>query len=173
MAKTAKTDPLVALGEAYQTALRADMRANERLDEAEGRVRDRLGSLPLCIFQGRHCATLEEVLERCRPRYRGGPSSTEGQLAWEEYQAAVAEYEARRRKLGLAPYDAEVKRTQHAWKRALGAIARTRAENVAGLAAKLHVIRQDFRDGPTTFSAVILRSAARDAARLAGKAVQR
>ena len=52
------------------------------------------------------------------------------------------------------------------------AISTTSATTLAGLAAKLRVIREDFRDGKTDYSDQIMRSALRDAERLAGKAVR-
>jgi len=50
-------------------------------------------------------------------------------------------------------------------------LAATQATTFGGIAAKLYIIRDDFRDGESDFSHAILRSALRDAERLAGKAV--
>jgi hypothetical protein len=46
-------------------------------------------------------------------------------------------------------------------------LSNTPAISLAGIAAKLHVIRNDFRDGGADYSGSVLRSALRDAERLA------
>ena len=66
------------------------------------------------------------------------------------YQASPAEESARQR-----------------WRRACLAMAKAKAESMVGIAIKLRVIREDFGAARPSFSHAILRSALRDAERLA------
>jgi len=168
-----KTDAaLVALGEVWAAAERNERAAWHRRDAIEERVRGELREPRLLIFADQHCMTRANVLARCKPQNPDGPSLQEGERVWKEYAAEMAAYRARRRKLGLRPVDADIKKYRATWARALGTLARTPAQSVIGLAVKLRVIRDDFRDGEMIYSDRMLRSAVRDAERLAGKAVR-
>jgi hypothetical protein len=155
------------MGEALAAANRANDAAWRERDKMETRLSDQLPDRPFLIFTHQHCTSRQMVLSCCRPLDPTGPARKEGERAWILHCGDMAAYEARRRELGLAPLDAAVEQTRQARRAALRSIARAPAEGMAGIAVKLRAIRHDFRDGKAEFSDQILRSAARDAERLA------
>ena len=163
-----RKDRAVALGEAAAEADRRDKAAWRKQDRLEERAHEQgLGIPPLLVFENQHCSDESMVLARCKPRNPTGPSRKEGRRVWAEFQATEAAYEKRRRDLGLGPIDIEAKRTRRAWRKSMLALIAAPAQSVLGIAMKLGTIKDDFRDGNSSYSDRMLRSALRDAERLA------
>lgn len=158
---------LIALGDAWAEAERRDRAAWRKRDRLEERAREQgLSIPPLLVFENQHCADESMVLARCRPDNPKGPSRKEGRRVWAEFHATEVAYEKRRRELGLGPIDAEAKRSRRAWRRSMLALIAAPAQSVHGIAIKLRTIKDDFRDGHSSYSDRMLRSALRDAERL-------
>jgi hypothetical protein len=171
---TAPPDPLIALAVAVRKADRRAHRAWDARDEAEVVAAGGRGHwLRPWVQVGKYmCHSPSMVLGAAQPNDPEGPSAEEGQALAAELRRKIRAYHRRRLAAGLGPCDREVKEAERGWNAAMEAIAATPATTVAGIAAELRVIRNDFADGETGHSGSILRSALRDAERLAGKAVQ-
>lgn len=165
--KTKLDARLIALGEVWAEAERRDRAAWRKRDELEGKAQPRSAPEPLMVFRDHHCVSLRMVLALCRPHNPKGPSAEAGKRAWAEHQKEEAAYRRRRRAFGLGPIDAEVRRWRAAWRRSMLNLIAAPAESAVGIAIKLRPIRDDFRDGAGTYSDRLLRSALRDAERLA------
>jgi hypothetical protein len=79
---------------------------------------------------------------------------------------ALAPWKQRRRKVGLAPFDAAEKRADREWRAAMQAMAETRATTAMGVILKLKLIALELRDGKSDFGQGILASAITDLSRM-------
>ena len=165
-------DPLIALAEAVRKADRRWCRACDARDEAEKACGGPYHYLPPRIIVSNYeCTSPRMILSACQPHAPNGPTAEEGQALAGQLRLKIRAYRRRRLAAGLGPYDREVEQAERAYYAGREALSTTPAITVAGLAVKLRMIRNDFRDGGSDHSGPILRSALRDAERLAGKAV--
>jgi len=175
-AAAATPDPLIALGAATRKADRRWSRACDARNDAEHQASAATGERWWTYFYvqvgNQECTSPSMVMACCQPNNPSGPTAEEGRKLAAELRRGIRARARRRLAAGLGPYDREVKDARRAWNGAMKAVADTPAITVAGIAAKLRIIRNDFLDGETGHSGSILRSAFRDAERLSGKAVQ-
>ena len=122
-----------------------------------GRTKDRrlleLGREEAAAYKAR--SKVSARIDKLEGGRRGGAARAAG---------AVIHFPSRKEEIRLNKAE-EAQRLR--WREACQAIARTPAESMTGIAVKLRVIRRDFDWGKAEFSDAILRSAARDAERLA------
>ena len=167
LAASIAADPLVALGAAERKADRRCHRAWARQDEAEGRAR-KAGfniDVPIMAVGTYGCVSVEEVVTAAQD---AGFSPDRMQELTEVYRQRVADARRQRIAAGLRPFDKEAKAANAEWDRIMRAIVNTQATSYAGLAVKLRIIKPDMEDdGDTKHSVPLIRSALRDALRLA------
>jgi len=158
-----KIDPIVPAWDQLQAAHKAHSRAYDERDEAEAKAR-KAGfepKLPVVCIRGYDCLSVAEAKRRAQ-----GLPKEKAKDAVEAMRAALADQQRRRRKAGLAPYDAAIRRTNGEWRAAMRAMADKRATTTLGVILKLKVVETEVQDGPTGFGEAILASAISDLGRI-------
>jgi hypothetical protein len=161
-------DPVAALGRKWRVAYKRMQKAWNAIETAECAIRDRgerVPSYPSTTVGNQWCGSVAMILATCRQP--GGPGEEETRELVAEFRRRVRAYYQQRRAMGLRPLDLNAREESKGERALMDAIAKTPATSFAGIAAKLYAIRDDFRDGISDFSGAILRSALRDAERLA------
>lgn len=171
-AAPAVPDPAVALGWKWRAAYRRLIKSWDARDNAETAIRDGGEDVPLHPFTvvgNQWCSSAGSIMAACLQP--DGPGTEEGKALVAAFRRKVRAYWRWRRDAGLRPFDREAEEAKRAERAVIRALAATHATTFGGIAAKLYVIRDDFRDGESDFSHAILRSALHDAERLSGKVV--